>query len=163
MKFIALAVAALTISFAADAAETLPDAAGKPALPASESYVPGMGEIMGATQMRHSKIWFAGKAGNWALAHYELDEIREGLDDAVRFHPIFKGAPVSAMLDRFTAQPLTDLDAAVEAKDSAKFRKAFDRLSGACNACHQGVKFGFNVVARPTTNPYTNQNFEVPH
>ena len=47
------------------------------------SYVPGMGEIMGATQMRHSKLWFAGNASNWKLANYELSEIGEGLEDAV--------------------------------------------------------------------------------
>lgn len=159
MKFIALAAVAFTISFAADAAATSPDAAGKPALPASESYVPGLGEIMGATQMRHSKIWFAGRAGNWELAHYELDEIREGLEDAVKFHPVFKGVPVSAMLDRFTSQPLADLDAAVAAKDSAKFSKAFDSLTGACNACHQAAEKGFIVIKRPGASPFSNQAF----
>ncbi|HQT27620.1 MAG TPA: hypothetical protein PLK99_13680, partial [Burkholderiales bacterium] len=63
-------------------------------------YVPGMGEIMGATQMRHAKLWFAGKEKNWPLANYELGEIREGLDDAVLYHPVFKeGIPVSKILD----------------------------------------------------------------
>ena len=33
--------------------------------PAAELYVPGLGELMTATQARHVKLWFAGSAGNW--------------------------------------------------------------------------------------------------
>jgi hypothetical protein len=148
MKFIALAVAALTIACAAYAAET-----------STENYLPGLGEIMSATQMRHAKIWFAGKAGNWELAHYELDEIREGLNDAVKFHPLFKGVPVSAMVNRLTDQPLADLDAAVAAKDRARFSKAYDSLTGACNACHQAAGHGYIVIKRPGASPFSNQAF----
>lgn len=39
------------------------------------AYIPGLGEIMAATQMRHAKLWFAGQAGHWPLAAYELDEL----------------------------------------------------------------------------------------
>ncbi len=148
MRFIALAIAALAASFAAHAADTPP-----------ENYLPGLGEIMSATQMRHAKIWFAGKAGNWELAHYELDEIREGLQDAVQYHPDFKGVPVSAMLDRFTARPLADLDAAVAAKDRARFNQAYDSLSAACNGCHQAAGHGYIVIKRPGASPFTDQEF----
>ena len=58
------------------------------------------------------------------------------------------------------AAPLKQLRDAVAAKDAAKFAESFDALTGACNACHQEEKFEFNVVTRPTSNPYTNQNFE---
>lgn len=53
---------------------------------ASQPYVIGLGEIMGLTQMRHAKLWFAGEAGNWPLSAYELDELKEGFDDAVTYH-----------------------------------------------------------------------------
>jgi hypothetical protein len=49
------------------------------AQPAKEPYAPGLGEFMTATQLRHAKLWFAGKANNWDLAAYEIDEIMEGL------------------------------------------------------------------------------------
>ncbi|MGE5413642.1 MAG: hypothetical protein ACM3NW_05660, partial [Syntrophomonadaceae bacterium] len=39
---------------------------------------PGLGELMTFNQMRHAKLWFAGEAGNWKLARYELDELGEG-------------------------------------------------------------------------------------
>src|SRR5262249_14805529 len=51
------------------------------AQPANDPYVPGLGEFMTATQLRHAKLWFAGKNSNWALAAYEVDEIKEGLED----------------------------------------------------------------------------------
>jgi hypothetical protein len=31
------------------------------AQPAKESHAPGLGEFMTATQLRHAKLWFAGK------------------------------------------------------------------------------------------------------
>jgi len=127
-----------------------------------EGYVPGMGEIMGATQMRHSKLWFAGKAKNWELANYELDEIEEGLEDAVKYHPVFKkDAPIATILAKFTAQPLHDLRIAVEAKDSVKFIKSFNNLTSACNACHQAASQKFIVIKQPSISPYTNQKFSV--
>lgn len=131
----------------------------------AEAYVPGLGEIMSATQMRHTKLWYAGQAGNWPLADYELDELQEGFDDAVKYHPTHKDAPlpISELLPKVMDEPLKDLKAAISAKDSVKFPAAFDALTGACNSCHQGENFGFNVVMRPTANPYSNQNFEAAH
>src|ERR1700722_13760816 len=57
--------------------------AAKPAEPAAapEPYQPGLGEIMALQQMRHIKLWFAGRAGNWPLADYEVGELQEGFDD----------------------------------------------------------------------------------
>lgn len=57
------------------------------AQPAKEPYAPGLGEFMTATQLRHAKLWFAGKANNWDLAAYEIDEIAEGLADAEKQFP----------------------------------------------------------------------------
>ena len=63
------------------------------AQPAKEPYEPGLGEIMTAIQLRHAKLWFAGKSNNWSLAAYEIDEIKEGLEDAARLHSTFDGFP----------------------------------------------------------------------
>ena len=130
--------------------------------PQPPPYTPGLGEIMTMTQMRHSKLWFAGQAGNWPLAAYELDELKEGFDDAVTFHPTHKDAPlpISELIPKMTTEPLQELAAAVGAKDRDKFAQAFDNLTNACNGCHRAANFGFNVVGRPTENPYTNQIFQ---
>ncbi len=124
-------------------------------------YVIGLGEIMGLTQMRHAKLWFAGRAGNWDLAGYELDELREGFDDAMRYHRRHKSAPepLTTMVPQYTDTPVRELDKAIAAHDEAAFTAAFDNLTQGCNGCHEAARFGFNVVTRPTAQTYTNQRF----
>jgi cytochrome c553 len=131
----------------------------------SEPYVPGLGEIMSLQQMRHVKLWFAGQAQNWELAAYEIDELGEGFDDVVKFHPTHKDSPVAPKdaIPRMMTEPLAGLRAAVDKRDSAAFTKAYDALTTACNNCHQATNFGFNAVQHPATNPYPNQVFTREH
>lgn len=126
-----------------------------------EAYAPGLGELMTLQQMRHTKLWLAGQAGNWALAAYELDELGEGFDDVITFHPTHKESPVAPKdaIPRMITKPLADLRASVDRKDAAAFVQAYDALTAACNACHQATNFGFNRVQRPDTNPYPDQVF----
>jgi hypothetical protein len=131
---------------------------------AASDFVPGLGEFMAATQMRHVKLWFAGQARNWPLAAYELDEIQEGFEDITKFHPTHEGSPVpiKEILPELTGPPLAKLRAAIRSQDEAAFDEAFDSLTEACNACHRTENFGFNVIKRPTSNPFTNQEFSSP-
>jgi hypothetical protein len=130
-----------------------------------EPFTPGLGEIMTLTQMRHVKLWFAGQNANWPLASYELDELNEGLDDVAKFHPTHKDAelPIPQLIDKIMKMPIEQLEEAVKAQDQNQFTKAFDGLTEGCNSCHQATKFGFNVVTRPSANPYTNQLFQPAH
>jgi hypothetical protein len=132
--------------------------------PVSPPFTPGLGEIMTLTQMRHAKLWFAGDAGNWPLAAYELDELQEGMQDAATFHPTHKDAalPIPGLIDKIMKEPIEQLDKAIAARDSGEFIRAFDAVTEACNACHRATNFGFNVVTRPTANPYSNQSFQPP-
>jgi hypothetical protein len=129
--------------------------------PAPAPYVPGLGEIMGLNQVRHDKLWFAGTNANWPLAAYELDELQEGLDDAVKYHPTHEHVPqpLGQLVPRFTSGGLLQLRQAVAARDKAAFATAFDALTAGCNGCHEISSFGFNVVKRPTAPPFTNQDF----
>jgi len=117
---------------------------------------------MSLTQMRHLKLWFAGQAENWALASYETDELEEGFRDVVRFHPTHKGIPVplSQLVPEFTDGPIEALRSAIERRDLVGFTAAYDSLTGACNGCHGAASFSFNVVERPSANPYSNQRFQ---
>ena len=114
--------------------------------------------------MRHVKLWFAGQAANWELADYEIDELGEGFDDIVKYHPTHKDSPVAPKdaIPRMVLQPLADLRTAITAKDAQAFTHAFDALTTACNNCHQATNFGFNRVQRPASNPYANQVFATP-
>jgi hypothetical protein len=148
MKRIVTAVVALSASVMFAAAQ-----------PARESYEPGLGAFMTATQLRHAKLWFAGKQNNWDLAAYEIDEIKEGLEDAARLHPSFDGVPVAEMIKTIIDPRIAGLEKAVRAKSSAKFIVAFDELTSGCNRCHAGANKPFIRIQRPTESPLTNQNF----
>ena len=126
-----------------------------------DAYVPGLGEMMSLQQMRHVKLWFAGQAENWDLAAYEVDELGEGFDDIVKFHPTHKDSPVAPKdaIPRMVTEPIKELRAAVDKKDPRAFAQAYDALTASCNNCHQATNFAFNTVQTPATNPYPNQVF----
>jgi len=134
---------------------------GACAKPSRTGYAPGLGEFMTLTQARHIKLWFAGAAKNWPLADYELHELEEGLSDAARLHPTHEGAPrpLTELIPELTDPPLNALHAAVAERDADSFASAYDSLTAGCNACHRATGFSFNVVSRPTTNPFSNQEF----
>ena len=119
---------------------------------------------MSLTQMRHLKLWFAGRDQNWELASYETDELEEGFADVVRFHPTHKSAPepLTVLVPEFTEGPIAALRSAIEQRDLAAFETGFDALTEGCNGCHRAADFAFNVVVRPTSNPYSNQHFGLP-
>jgi hypothetical protein len=124
-----------------------------------EPFTPGLGEIMTLQQMRHLKLWYAGQAGNWPLADYELDELKEGFEDIVKYQPTHDDAPTGTMATAVIEGEVAALNKAIAAKDRKQFAAGFDKLTAACNACHQSAKHAFIVVQRPTRNPYTNQAF----
>jgi hypothetical protein len=129
------------------------------AQPANEPYKPGLGEFMTATQLRHAKLWFAGNQNNWELAAYEIDEIKEGLEDAARLFPTHDGIPVAEMIKTIIDPRIENLEKAVRAKSSARFTVAFDELTSGCNSCHTGANKPFIRIQRPIASPLTNQNF----
>jgi hypothetical protein len=133
---------------------------GHPAPPAvAAAHGPGLGEIMSLQQMRHSKLWFAGSAGNWPLADYELDELKEGFDDVRKLFPTHAGVRLAALLGVIEKAAIPDLAKTIAAQDAARFADAFDALTAACNGCHQSAKHGFIVIQRPASLPYSNQSF----
>ena len=124
-------------------------------------FTPGLGEIMAQTSTRHAKLWFAGQEQNWALAAYEIDELKEGMEDAGNYHPTHKNItqPIPELITKTMNQPLNDLEQTIKDKNRQAFIENYDKLTAACNACHQGTEFGFNVVTRPSFNPFANQAF----
>ncbi len=45
-------------------------------------YKPGLGELMSTIQLHHAKLWFAGINKNWALADFEIGELKEAFNSA---------------------------------------------------------------------------------
>ncbi|HEY6755569.1 MAG TPA: hypothetical protein VI077_12825, partial [Pseudolabrys sp.] len=64
-----------TAAFIAALVVPLGSATGEPA---KEGYTPSLVELMLTTQSHHAKLWLAGRVGNWELAAYQADELKEG-------------------------------------------------------------------------------------
>jgi hypothetical protein len=146
-KFAALIVAVLLAVPVANAqdASTQQGAAAEP-------YEPNIGDIMAQQQMRHIKLWFAGRAGNWPLADYEIDKLKGGFDDV---NKQLGGDTV----EKAVGAPIAAIEKAIEAKDRDSFARAFDQLTAGCNGCHRTLDHAFLVIQRPNLLPYSNQSF----
>jgi len=81
----------------------------------NEPFKPGLGEIMTLQQMRHLKLWFAAQSGNWGLADYELDELKEGFEDITKYYPTKDNVPTGTMAEAVVAKEVADLAKAIEA------------------------------------------------
>lgn len=124
-----------------------------------EPYQPEIGEIMMFQQLRHGKLWFAGADGNWPLADYEIKELREGFETVAKYYPTFNNVPLADMINTIRETNFAELDKAVAEHDRGEFVRAFDRLTSACNSCHQANELGFISIQRPTSPPFSNQMF----
>lgn len=114
--------------------------------------LPHLSEIMVEQQMRHIKLWFAGDAGNWPLADYEIDQLKDGFDDVAKL----LGGDLA---QQHVGGAISQLEKAIDSRDHDAFASAFDRLSAGCNACHHTLGHAFIVIQRPVPLPYSDQNF----
>jgi cytochrome c553 len=127
--------------------------AGQPA------YTPRLNDIMVITQLGHFKLWYAGAVQNWALANYELEQIRASIRLAKTLFPDSDKSNMDTM--RPAAE---DLDRAIKAKDAAGFMSAYVKLTAACNACHEATGFSFIKIRVPRlspieTSPFSDESF----
>jgi hypothetical protein len=165
MRFISIAAALMSgalcasVVMAQNAPAPKQDAAADDKPAPGKTYVPGIEQFMGVIQREHVKLWFAGQAKNWDLAEFQAGEIKEVMGDIQDLYPKFKSLPFADMLDAVITGPIVDLEKAIAAKDGKAFVAGFDKLTTACNSCHQVTGLGFVVIQRPTNNPFSNQNF----
>ena len=116
------------------------------------SAQPDIGDIMMFQQERHLKLWFAGHAGNWPLADYEIGKLKDGFDDLDK---LLGGDTVG----KAVGAPIAAVEKAIESKDTGSFARAFDQLTAGCNSCHHTLDHAFIAIQRPSVSPYGNQNF----
>lgn len=148
------AVALMLAPFLAAGAQDSAQQAPPP--PPEEGAQPSLSDIMGHQQERHIKLWFAGHAGNWPLANYEIGELSDGFDDVGKM----LGGDI---VKQHVGAALDALQKAVDGKDSAAFAAAYDKLSAGCNACHHTLDHAFIVISRPALLPYSDQVFAPQH
>ena len=160
MYRIVVALVATLLPFVALAQSEPPKEPPKQAVKeVSKIYVPGLEQFMNVILIEHNKLWFAAKARNWALAEYQLGEIKEIMGDVQDFVPVFKNLPLADMLDAVITKEIAALEKSIEAKDYRSFTAGYDKLTLACNTCHQSTENGFVVIKRPTQPAFTNQDY----
>jgi hypothetical protein len=122
---------------------------------------PGLGEIMGVIQQHHAKLYYAGTKANWPLAGYELGEIQESLDDAMKFYPTFKDvpSPLTELIPTMTKASLAQVQSAIDQKNEKSFVKAFGALCVSCSNCHAAANHPFVRIQPPTDAMFSNQKF----
>jgi len=152
MKAVSALVGALAFSLclAAHAQNPSPPAGALETAAAAESG--DLASIMAQQQERHTKLWFAGRAGNWPLASYELDALGDGFDQV---NNLFGGD----MVDKVVGGPMKALEKLIAEKNQAGFAAAFDALTAGCNNCHHMLDHAFILIQRPTLQPYSDQSF----
>lgn len=133
------------------------DAHKPPDLP--KVYLPGLGEFMLTTQIHHAKLWHAAKAGNWPLADYQLNEMKEVFAEVQDQVPKYKNIPVGEMIDAVITGSIAELEKAVEQKKFKTFAVAYDKLTASCNSCHKAAGRGFITIRRPTRSSFDNEEF----
>jgi hypothetical protein len=161
-RIVVLFIATLTPVFALAQQSAPPKEPIKTEKQVSKAYVPGLEQFMNVILIEHNKLWFAAKARNWRLADYELGEIKEIMGDVQDLVPTFKNLPLADMLDAVVTREIATLEKLIAAKDYKGFTAGYDKLTQACNACHQGTENGFVVIKRPTQPAFTNQDYR-PH
>ena len=125
-----------------------------------QPYRPGLGDLMTMTvQPRHTKLGLAGQEKNWTYVAYELHELEESFERAVRVWPTYRQTNIAEMLPGTTKEPMEALATAIKAADPAKFNEAYGRLTDTCNACHQATGRPMVVIQVPKASPFPDQDF----
>ena len=124
-------------------------------LKVDDSYKPGFGEFMSNVQIHHAKLWFAGTNQNWKLAEFEIQEIKESLEDIRKFQ--FEREETKTLPIIFT--PLDSVQSAIDKKDLKSFKQSYTLLTSTCNTCHKAVNNEFNKIKIPDSPPFSNQSF----
>jgi hypothetical protein len=121
---------------------------------------PGLGEFMTTMQLHMAKLWFAGKAANWGLAKYELDELRETVEGAQTLHAKKNGVDISNVLASVVQTQISPLSDSINRRNQNAFTRAYDDLRTACNGCHEESGHRFIAIIRPSAPPVSNQKWD---
>lgn len=123
-------------------------------------YHPSMSDLMTMTvQPRHIKLGLAGQYKNWPYAAYALGELRGAFTRVARTIPVYSSSDTAALNAAMVQGPISDLDKAIKANDSAQFATAYQRLTEACNACHVLLNKATVVMKIPDATMFPDQEF----
>lgn len=119
-----------------------------------------LADIMEKLQRHSNKLYFAGRAQNWDLAAFYLEEIEETVK-GIEKKDIMEGQiNISGLMQGLILPEVEQLEAAVQRKDSQLFQKQYGALTSSCNACHVTANHPYIVIQPPQVAVMDNQRFE---
>jgi len=128
--------------------------------PLASPFNPSFGDLMNTlVQPRHAKLGLIGREQNWALAAYEIHQLKAALTNIGIWRPRFREQSVSELMEAMTGEAIRSLEAAVQVGDSGQFAQAYDRLTAGCNTCHTALGHGYVVIQAPDQSNFANQVF----
>jgi len=120
---------------------------------AQDATAPDQAHAMTDVGYHFSNLWFAGDKQNWPLADYYLGETRAHLQWAVRIHPVRQtksgDVDLNGILDAVNNSMLSAVDKAIQNKDAAAFKTAYQQTMTGCYACHVAAEKPFLRVQIP--------------
>jgi hypothetical protein len=157
MKIIALSVALTAMTTVAALGGDVPFASPAPPSPGrpNGSDLISLADLMVVMQLRHIKLWYAGKSEDWNLVSYEIDRIRETLTRAAF---LYTNIPVEYI--EAVGGPLAGMREAVATKNSGRFLQSYSDLTTACNSCHSAAQVGFLQIRTPISSPFSDEVYE---
>jgi hypothetical protein len=125
-----------------------------------EKLTPGPGLFMTSAQMHFAKLYYAIQYENWDLAKYEIDQLRERLDQSAIALPEKNGVNVVALTDAMKTGVLAKIENDVVGKrDPGGFKDLYLDAIQSCNACHGQTGFGCIRIAVPSAPPVYTQDW----
>lgn len=118
-----------------------------------------LGAAMGNMQRFTEKLYFAGQAGNWALADFYLHEINETTEAIIKAKVVDEGMPVGELMKGMLPPSIASVQEAIQTRDAAQFASRYDGLLTSCNACHASTRHAFVKIVVPKEPTYQNQDF----
>lgn len=120
----------------------------KAEIEALKGMLPSQSHSMVDVEFQFANLWFAGKAQNWPLATFYLNETRSHLNWTVRLRPVRKLAgggdlDLRPILKGVEDGGLASIKAALDKHDEAGFETAYKGMLGQCIACHEAAEKPF--------------------
>lgn len=109
---------------------------------------PGMARFMLEVSERYWILYYAAKAGNWALARHELGELRKANRHASITRPKYREALME--FDNEYLKPIAD---AIRAEDWEAFEAAYHRGIDGANSYHRDLGYEYIEWQLPETPP----------
>jgi hypothetical protein len=116
------------------------------------SITPGLSSYMLETAKRMGRSWFAGQAGNWDEAAFEIREARGVLQEGATRSNASRSQALEAFNDGF----MTPVVNAAQSGDASQYEQAYRNAIQGCNACHASQTYGV------TNQPFSFIRVQVP-